>query len=129
MNANTLTAVSPVSLAKHAARILLGLLFLGASAAYFLKVGPAPGPMSAPVAAFTGGLAAAGYMFPLIKGVELVCALLLLANRFVALALAVLAPVVVNIFLFHVALAPEGIPVAVVALGLLCAVAYAHREA
>ncbi|MFI5239003.1 MAG: hypothetical protein ACHQQP_04270, partial [Gemmatimonadales bacterium] len=51
---------------------------------------------------------AAGYMLPLISGTQVVAALLLLSNRFVPLALAVLAPVIVNIVLFHAFLYPAG---------------------
>ena len=38
---------------------------------------------------------------------------LLLANRYVPLALAVLAPVIVNILTFHLLMAPSGLPLAV----------------
>jgi hypothetical protein len=37
---------------------------------------------------------------------------LLLANRYVPLALAVLAPVIVNILSFHALMAPAGLPLA-----------------
>ncbi len=43
---------------------------------------------------------------------ELIGGLLLLANRFVPLALVLLGPVIVNILLFHASLAPEGLPMA-----------------
>ena len=41
--------------------------------------------------------------------IQLVGGLLLLANRFVPLALAILAPIIVNILLFHSLMNPEGI--------------------
>jgi putative oxidoreductase len=41
-------------------------------------------------------------------------AVLLLANRYVSLAAAVLAPVIVNILVFHVLMAPSGLPLALV---------------
>ena len=123
------SVVSPVSITRHALRILLGLLFLVPSASFFLGLLPAPtDPTPANVAAFTGGLMAAGYMFPLIKGTELLAALLLLSNRFVPLALVLLAPVVVNIVLFHAFLAPSGLPVAVAALALELGLAWLHRD-
>jgi len=51
----------------------------------------------------------------------------LLSNRFVPLALTVLAPVVVNIVAFHAFLAPSGIalPLVIVALGVY--LAYTER--
>ncbi len=116
--------------ARHAARVLLGGLFAFASVSYFLNLMPPPTePLPDAVAAFTGGLRAAGYMFPLIKGTELVGALLLLSNRFVPLALALLAPVVVNSVAFHVALAPAGLPMALALLVLEVGLALAYRDA
>ncbi len=47
--------------------------------------------------------------------VQLVGGLLLLANRYVPLALILLGPVIVNIICFHAFLAPEGLPLALVA--------------
>jgi hypothetical protein len=54
---------------------------------------------------------------------------LLLVNRFVPLALALLAPVVVNIILFHLFLAPSGLPVATVVLVLELFLAWVYRGA
>jgi putative oxidoreductase len=78
--------------------------------------------------AFMSALAATGYMFPLIKGVEVVAGALLLSNRFVPLALALLAPNVVNIVLFHAVLAPAGLPVALMVLGLEGFAAWTYRD-
>src|SRR5687768_10837104 len=98
MTTKTQTLFPPAAVAlRHAARVLLGLLFAFASVSYFFNLIPPPSePMPDALAAFTGGLVATGYMFPLIKGTELVAAALLLSNRWVPLALALLAPVVVN---------------------------------
>jgi hypothetical protein len=73
--------------------------------------------------AFGGALAATGYMFPLIKGTEVAVGALLLAGRFVPLALTVLAPIVVNIVAFHLFLAPAGLalPIVIVLLGVYLA--------
>lgn len=49
----------------------------------------------------------------MLKVVEIVCGALLLAGRFVPLALALLAPVVVQILPSHIALEPVGTPMAV----------------
>ena len=68
-------------------------------------------------------------MFPLIKSVEVVAGALLLSNRFVPLALALLAPSVVNIVVFHAVLAPGGLPVAIVVLALELYAAWSYRDA
>ncbi len=76
---------------------------------------------------FRGWSGASGYFFPLLKGTEVIAGLLLLGNRFVPLALTVLAPIVVNIVAFHAFLAPSGIalPLLIVALGVY--LAYSER--
>jgi hypothetical protein len=112
--------------AKTAARLVLGALFTVFGLNGFLHFLPAPAP-SGLSAVFVGGLAASGYMFPLIKGTEVAMGLLLLSNRFVPLALTILAPVVVNIVAFHAFLAPAGLalPLFLTALGVY--LAYTER--
>jgi uncharacterized membrane protein YphA (DoxX/SURF4 family) len=105
------------SKAIHAARILLGLVFVVFGLNGFLHFLPQP-PMSGPPADFAGALLATGYMFPLIKGTEVVAGALLLSGRFVPLALTLLAPVIVNIFAFHAFLAPSGLALPVL-IGIL----------
>ena len=108
-----------------AARIVLGLIFVVFGLNGFFHFLPQP-PMSGPPAEFAGALFATRYMFPLIKGTEVVAGALLLSGRYVPLALTVLAPVVVNIFAFHLFLAPSGLvlPAIVVLLEIVLARAY-----
>ena len=111
-----------------AARIVLGLAFFVFGLNGFLHFLPQP-PMSGPPANFAGALFATGYMFPLIKGTEVAASLLLLSNRFVPLALALLAPVLVNIVAFHGFLAPAGLALPLVLLALELYLARSYREA
>ena len=60
---------------------------------------------------------------------QIVGAVLLLANRFVPLALVLLGPVIVNILMFHVLMAPAGLPPGLVAALLWLVVFYRHRAA
>jgi hypothetical protein len=55
--------------------------------------------------------------------------LLLLANRYVPLALILLGPVIVNIVCFHAFLAPEGLPMALFATALWAVVFSGVRSA
>ena len=88
-------------------RVLLGVIFFVFGLNGFFSFIPQP-PFPEQAGAFMGALAATGYIFPLIKSVEVIAGVLLLSNRFVPLALALLAPGVVNIVLFHAVLATDG---------------------
>jgi hypothetical protein len=110
------------------ARVLLGLVFFVFGLNGFLQFLPQP-PMSGAPAEFAGALAATGYMFPLIKGTEVVAGALLLGNRFVPLALALLAPVLVNILGFHAVLVGGGLGMPIVLTALELYLAYAYRDA
>lgn len=88
-------------------RITLGLLLLTFGSDYFLHFMPEL-PVSKPGAAFLEALLATGYLFPVIKIIEIAAGILLLAGRFVPLALGLLAPIAFNIVLYHVFLDPNG---------------------
>ncbi|AKU95436.1 hypothetical protein AKJ09_02100 [Labilithrix luteola] len=106
----------------------MGLIFFVFGLNGFLHFLPQP-PMSGPPAAFAGALFATGYMFPLIKGTEVAASILLLSNRFVPLALTLLAPVVVNIFAFHLFLAPSGLVLPIICVALEVFLAWSYRSA
>lgn len=110
----------------HAARLFVGLAFFVFGLNGFLGFMPQP-PLPESAGAFMGALAATGYMFPLIKGTEVVAGLLLLSNRFVPLALILLAPIVVNIVAFHAVLAPGGVAMGIVLAAALAYLGYAYR--
>lgn len=118
---------SVLSKAPTVARLFLGLLFTVFGLNGFFGFLPMPDP-TPEGGAFLGALAATGYMFPLIKGTEVISGLLLLSNRFVPLAITLLAPVTVNIFAYHLLLAPSpGMPIAIIAAQLF--LAYTYRAA
>lgn len=111
------------------ARVLLGLVFFVFGLNFFLHFLPQPAPPPA-AGAFAGAMIATGYLFTLVKVTEIVSGALLLANRFVPLALALLAPVIVNIVFFHAFL--EGaatLPLPIVILGLEIFLAWSYRDA
>jgi uncharacterized membrane protein YphA (DoxX/SURF4 family) len=93
------------------ARILLGLIFTVFGFNGFLHFLPNP-PMSGPPADFFGALFHTGYMIRLIFADQVLGGVLLLIGLAVPFALLILAPVVLNIFLFHFFLAPSGLPLA-----------------
>jgi uncharacterized membrane protein YphA (DoxX/SURF4 family) len=108
-------------------RSLLGLIFVAApAAAIFHTVEPA---LPTQAAAFTAALAKTGYMMPLLWSTEIVAGLMLLSGILVPIALLLLAPVVVNIALFHALLAPAGAGPAAVVIGLQIFLAWEYRRA
>lgn len=60
---------------------------------------------------------------------QLAAGILLLANRFVPIALVLLGPVLVNVLLFHVTMAPAGLPMAVIVTALWVTVFFSVRKA
>ncbi|MGD8376977.1 MAG: DoxX family protein [Acidobacteriota bacterium] len=94
------------------AQALLGLVFFVFGLNGFLGFLPLP-ELPEPAGRFLGALAETGYLLYLVKGIEVVAGFLLLIRKFSALALLLLAPGVVNIFLFHAFLAPGGLPLAI----------------
>jgi uncharacterized membrane protein YphA (DoxX/SURF4 family) len=109
------------------ARVLLGLVFVVFGLNGFLHFLPQPAPPTRALG-FVGGLASAGYFFPLLKGTEVLAGALLLAG-FVPIALTLLAPIVVNIVAFHAFLAPGNWPVVGLVLASELYLAFVHRQA
>lgn len=93
-------------------RILLGFLLLFASIGYFLNLMPEP-ETNGNFKAFNVGLVAATYLMPLAKGIELLCGIAFVSNRFVTLANVLILPITINILCIHIFLEPSGIPIAV----------------
>ncbi|HUS65925.1 MAG TPA: hypothetical protein VMZ28_15340 [Kofleriaceae bacterium] len=111
------------------ARILLGLAFTAFSINYFVPFLPAPSEAPpADALAFLGVFAGSG-MLTLVKLFELAAGVLLLTNRFVPLALALLAPILVGINAYHLLLAPAGVALPLVLLALEVALAWRYRAA
>lgn len=103
--------------AVFVARFLLGLIFFVFGLNFFFRFIPLP-PSPDAAAKFLGALFETGYMFQVIKTIEISCGFLLLTNLFVPLALILLAPITLNIFLFHFILDPAGLALATVMLVL-----------
>jgi hypothetical protein len=110
------------------ARILLGLAFVVFGANYFVPFLPMSGNPPPQALAFLGAFVSSGFL-GVVKALELVIGILLLSNRFVPLALALLAPILVGITLFHALLEPSGLGLPVVLVGLELVLAWAYRGA
>jgi putative oxidoreductase len=116
-----------MKVAVTVARILLGLLFLIFGLNGFLHFIPMKPPAGL-AGQYLGVLFLSHYLV-VVFSVQLIGGLLLLVNRFVALALILLGPIIVNILLFHSLMAPEGLPLALFATGLWGIVFYGFHKA
>jgi hypothetical protein len=110
------------------ARYVQGAIFLVFGLNGFLHFLPTP-PMPEPASRFGMALFETGYMFPLIKATEVIVGLLLIGNRFVPLALTVIAPIIVNIVAFHLFLAPAGLAIPLLLVITELYLAWSYRSA
>lgn len=111
-------------------RVLMGLMFFVFGLNGFLNFLPQPStPLPEGAMAFAGALMKTGYMMPLIFITQLVAGTLLLVNRFVPLALVLLAPFLVNSIAFHVFLERSGLVMAGIVTVLEIYLAWAYRRA
>lgn len=109
------------------ARILLGLIFFVFGLNGFLQFLPAP-PSTDAANAFGGALFATGYFFPVLKATETISGLLLLTGFAAPLALVILAPITIQILLYHSFLTPGlqflALPLLILVLHVTAAVAF-----
>jgi len=92
------------------ARYLAGAIFFVFGLNGFLNFIPLP-PPGGVAGQFMSALYASHYLI-VIFAFQVIAAVLLLVNRYVPLAVAMLAPVIVNILSFHALMAPSGLPLA-----------------
>jgi uncharacterized membrane protein YphA (DoxX/SURF4 family) len=109
-------------------RILLGLMFLIFGLNGFLNFMPQPKDVPQEIMTVMGALVKAGYM-TVVSGAEVLIAVMLLTNRFVPLALALLAPIVVGILTFHIFMAPATIVPGLIVTVMELYLAWAYRGA
>ncbi len=112
------------TITAHVARVILGLIFLVFGLNKFLHFIPVP-PATGTAGEFMLGLSKANYIFPLLAFIEVLSGALLLSGAMVPLALLLLFPINLNIFLFHLTLAPDmGMAVLIMAAHILLVVYY-----
>lgn len=110
------------------ARTLMGLLFIFASVVVLFKLAPVP-ELTGVAKTFNDGILAVGYFVPMLKIVELTCGILFVIGRFVPLATVLIAPIIVNIFMYHAFVDHSGLPVAIFLIAANSCVAFYYRSA
>ncbi len=117
-----------MKIATLIARNLLGFLFMVFGLNGFLHFIPQPPPPAGLATQYLTVLFVSHYLVP-VFALQLLAGVLLLCNRFVPLALVLLGPVIVNILLYHVLMAPAAAPPALVTLVLWLVVFGSARSA
>jgi len=107
------------SKAVRTVQVLMGIIFFvfGLNGLLMFTMNKGFIPMPPPPAhmeIIMNGFMATKYLMPLVKLLEVVAGLLLLANQFASLALLLLAPIMVNILGLHLAVDPSGAPMAII---------------
>jgi uncharacterized membrane protein YphA (DoxX/SURF4 family) len=94
--------------AKLVVRVLLGVVLIIFGMNKFLQFMPLP-PMSLAATDLMTALVDSGYIMVIVAIVEVVTGILILLNKYLALALVILFPILLNAFLFHLFLDLPGI--------------------
>ena len=109
-------------------RVLLGFIYLVFGLDYFLHFIPYQPEHTGNVAALKSGLMGTGYIYPMMKTIQIVGGISLLVNRWPAFFAVVLFPISLNVFLFHTILVPSGWLMGVLLLGPNLFLGYAYRK-
>jgi putative oxidoreductase len=88
------------------ARVFLGLIFVVFGSNAFLRFLPMPPLPKGITGEYLHAFFESGYVYA-IGGLQVIGGLLLLVGRFVPLGLTILGAIIVNIWLFHILMAPE----------------------
>jgi len=113
-----------MKIAMIVVRILLGLAFFGGGLNHIINGHAQTMPGDAGV--YVNMLIATKYM-TVVGLLELIGGLLLLVGRFVPLGLTILAPIIVNILLFSLLIAHQGVAIGVVLVVLEVFLIWAYR--
>lgn len=98
-------------------RIFLGLVLVVFGANKFLHFIPMDTPdLNTAAGQFMNSLGATGYIFPVVGVLEVIIGALLLLKKWIAFALILLAPISINILLFHLFLDIPGLSIALLIL-------------
>ena len=121
------TKTKALTITAHVARVILGLLYLVFGLNKFLQF-ISMLPPEGLAGEFLFGLSKGPYMFPLIGLIEVVGGALLLFGSLVPFALLLVFPITLNIFLYHLTLAPEnmGLTIFMLVANIFLAVYYWH---
>lgn len=106
-------------------RVVLGILLVVFGGNKFLNFIPMDAP-TGDAASFMNSLHATGYIFPVVGVLEVAIGLMLLTKKWVPFAMVLLAPISINILLFHLFLDIPGAGIALLVAVLNAILIYKH---
>lgn len=89
-------------------RVLLGFLYLVFGLDYFLHFIPYQPMHTGAAADLKSGLMGTGYIYPMMKIIQIVAGISLMIDRYAPFSAVVLFPISLNVLLFHTILVPSG---------------------
>jgi len=109
-------------------RVLLGFLYVVFGLDYFLHFIPYQPLHTGAPGALVAGLKGTGYIYPMMKSIQILGGLSLMFNRYAPFAAVVLFPTSLNVFLFHTVLVPSGWYMGVLLLGPNLLLGWGYRK-
>lgn len=109
-------------------RVLLGFLYLVFGLDYFLHFIPYQPLHTGAPGALVAGLKGTGYIYPMMKSMQILGGLCLMFNRYAPFAAVVLFPTSLNVFLFHTILVPSGWYMGTLLLGPNLLLGWGYRK-
>jgi uncharacterized membrane protein YphA (DoxX/SURF4 family) len=109
-------------------RILLGLIYLVFGLDYFLHFIPYQPMHTGAAADLKAGLMGTGYIYPMMKTIQILGGISLIIDRYAPFSAVVLFPISLNVLLFHTILVPSGWLMGVFLMGPNLFLGYAYRK-
>jgi uncharacterized membrane protein YphA (DoxX/SURF4 family) len=117
-----------MKLATLILRILLGVIYLVFGLDYFLHFIPYQPMHTGAAADLKTGLMGTGYIYPMMKSLQIIGGIGLIVNRYAPFFAVALFPISLNVFLFHTILVPSGWLMGVFLLVPNLFLGYAYRH-
>jgi uncharacterized membrane protein YphA (DoxX/SURF4 family) len=108
--------------------LLFGVMFINSGLNKFFNYMPMPKDMPENMMKVMAAFMEIGWLMPLIAVAEIVGGVLFITNKFRALGAIIIFPVLIGILLTHIIIAPSGLPIALVMLGIEMWVIIENRE-
>ncbi len=108
--------------------LLFGLMFINSGLNKFFHYMPMPKDMPENMMKLMGAMMEIGWLFPLVAVAEIVGGILFITSKFRALGAIIIFPVLVGVLLTHILVAPSGLPMALVLLGIEIWIIIENRE-